>query len=319
MRKPSLVHRILRGHVSRARGNIPLRTVELALTYRCQCSCPHCYADTVPRTTSPLGLDEMTRVIDDAVRAGAFHFILTGGEPLLYGGLFPLLDHLKKKQCIVTLATNGLALTRHLIRRLKNSGIDLIEVSIDYPSQHHDAFRGVEGCYSHAIDMITAGKESGIPFAISTVLTQQKMKDAIPEQMLTLSRQLGCSLGFCFITPNGRWRGRSDRLTQADWSRISKMVSHPSVQLCERNTLLGQRCPAGREKIAITPYGDVFACHLIQYSYGNVRDEHIGAIRDRMVHDTFLAGHDRRFCLPAYNDTFTRTYLEKVGERDEAR
>jgi len=67
----------------------PLR-VDLALTFRCQNNCVHCYAGG-PHETSELTTEQWKEVIDRLHQIGVFILTFTGGEPTLREDLPELL------------------------------------------------------------------------------------------------------------------------------------------------------------------------------------------------------------------------------------
>jgi hypothetical protein len=90
----------------------PVR-MDLALTYRCQNNCIHCYAGG-PHETPELDTDQWKKVIDKLHSIGIFIFTFTGGEPTLREDLPELLRYAQEKGIVTGLITNG--------RRLKDKG-----------------------------------------------------------------------------------------------------------------------------------------------------------------------------------------------------
>lgn len=53
------------------------------------------------------------------------------GEPLIHENLFEMIELAKSSECLVGLTTNGMHLNRSNCRRMVDSGLDIIGVSID--------------------------------------------------------------------------------------------------------------------------------------------------------------------------------------------
>jgi hypothetical protein len=71
---------------------------------------------------------------------------------------------------------------------------------------------------------------------------------------------------------------------------------------------LKRRCPSGKEKIAITCYGDVLGCTLNHISFGNIKEESLKKIWERAGHfSQFKKNSDR--CLAAFDDGHIKNFL----------
>ncbi len=134
--------------------------VVIALTARCNLRCVMCPQVEVRQqlgSTPELTLNELQSIVDDLAASFRWKpFIhLTGGEPLLYHDLLPLVAYVKDRGFRCSLTTNGLLLKRHAAE-LVHIGIDRVHVSVDGPPQIYDRIRGVAGAYDHAIAGIKA-------------------------------------------------------------------------------------------------------------------------------------------------------------------
>jgi cyclic pyranopterin phosphate synthase len=112
----------------------PLGVLRLSLTARCNLACPYC----LPDGTEPPGLltlAQRLRVIEAAVALGAQSLRLTGGEPLLHGGLEELItavQHLRAQGLReIALTSNGALLSAERARALRAAGLDRITLSLD--------------------------------------------------------------------------------------------------------------------------------------------------------------------------------------------
>ena len=87
----------------------PLR-IDLALTYRCNNNCGHCYAGG-PRQTKELSTAEWKQIIDKAQKFEVPNIVFTGGESLLREDLEELIAQAEKLGIVTGLITNGRLLT----------------------------------------------------------------------------------------------------------------------------------------------------------------------------------------------------------------
>jgi sulfatase maturation enzyme AslB (radical SAM superfamily) len=115
--------------------------ITVAVTYNCQCDCLHCsaafYKEEVTRNRNALSLGELQDAVRQAVDLGATCVVLTGGEPLLYEGIYELIASVDPARSVCPLFTNGEFLTERTVEKLKQAGIYGVFVSVD----HADAAR----------------------------------------------------------------------------------------------------------------------------------------------------------------------------------
>ena len=99
----------------------------LLLTRQCNLACTYCNVITKP-DQGTLSVSEWCAIIDKFLKYRHRHFVITGGEPLLYNGVHDIIRHASQK-AIVSLITNGILLTPGSLEELK--GLDYLTVSFD--------------------------------------------------------------------------------------------------------------------------------------------------------------------------------------------
>ncbi len=119
--------------------NRPLGVLRLSLTARCNLACPYCLPDGV-EPPGRLTCEQRLRVIEAAVALGARSLRLTGGEPLLHGGLEELIAAVQPLRALegagpglgeVALTSNGVLLSAERARALRAAGLQRITLSLD--------------------------------------------------------------------------------------------------------------------------------------------------------------------------------------------
>ncbi|MFM8976296.1 MAG: GTP 3',8-cyclase MoaA, partial [Vulcanococcus sp.] len=112
----------------------PLGVLRLSLTARCNLACPYCLPDG-QEPPGLLTLEQRLAVIGAAVALGARSLRLTGGEPLLHGGLAARIEAVqpRRQQGLreIALTSNGTLLTAARARALRQAGLDRITLSLD--------------------------------------------------------------------------------------------------------------------------------------------------------------------------------------------
>jgi pyrroloquinoline quinone biosynthesis protein E len=122
------------------------------------------------RAGTELTTDEWRRVFSEARALGVLQLGLSGGEPLLRKDLDTLVRHARQAGLYTTLITSGLGLTADRARRLRDAGIDHIQISLqdaDPTSAEH-----IAGATSVDKKLAAAAlvRELGVAFTVNVVL-----------------------------------------------------------------------------------------------------------------------------------------------------
>lgn len=96
---------------------------------RCNLDCGYCneyddYSKEVP-------LDTMLERVRHLGRLGATLITISGGEPLLHSGITRIIAEIKKTGAIAGMITNGFLLSKDMIQKLNQAGLDHLQISID--------------------------------------------------------------------------------------------------------------------------------------------------------------------------------------------
>lgn len=114
-----------------------LRYLELQITDRCNLRCKHCYiGETAPKE---LSIKQIIEILKEFEEMQGLRLMITGGEPLLHSNFDALNDVLPGFLIRKVLFTNGLLLSKDLLRGLN---VDEIQISIDGLQKGHDSLRG---------------------------------------------------------------------------------------------------------------------------------------------------------------------------------
>jgi len=187
-------------------GKTPvLRLVAWETTRNCNLNCVHCRAAA---TRGPYGgeLDTPSalRLLDQIAAVGRPIVILTGGEPLLRPDIFDIARYGTDLGLRMVMAPNGTLITESTARRMVETGIKRISISLDGASREkHDRFRGVEGAFDSALRGIEMAKKAGLEFQINTTITRTNLAEIPRIQQLAV--ELGAVAHHIFLlVPTGR-------------------------------------------------------------------------------------------------------------------
>lgn len=189
----------------------PLRLVALEITRSCPLACLHCRGDSHGEAYP----DELTGQEIQSILANIATFarpilIITGGEPLTRPDVFDIASYSTSLGFRTVLATCGRFLDDSTVRKLLDSGVQRISVSLDGASAStHDRFRGVPGAFESAIRGIGAARRNGLAFQINSTLTTLNIAEL--ESLHDLAVSLGAE-GFhpFLLVPMGRGQGIRD-------------------------------------------------------------------------------------------------------------
>lgn len=157
--------------------------MDLALTYRCNNACHHCY-NPAYRQRDELDTAAWTAVIDELWRAGVPHIIFTGGEPTLREDLPQLIAHAEANGQITGINTNGRRLKDpQYVQQLVDAGLDHIQITLEsHDPLIHDKMVGHPGAWQET----TAGIRNALATRLyvmtnTTLLTNnyQSLRDTL--------------------------------------------------------------------------------------------------------------------------------------------
>lgn len=133
-----------------------LERISIELTNQCPKACSFCYNHSGPRGATAWSPEELVAFVLDCAEHGIKAVSFGGGEPLIYEGLFDVLDALRGK-LFRSMTTSGWRLTDFL-DRLAASHPDKVHVSIHFPQQAAE----VAHVISLVLQLQAAGLRSGI-------------------------------------------------------------------------------------------------------------------------------------------------------------
>ena len=268
----------------------PLR-VDMALTFRCQNSCGHCYAGGSHKTDE-LTTMEWKQVIDHLYQIGVFILTFTGGEPTLREDLPELLSYGQKKGLVTGLITNGRRLTDEIyVKSLEEAGLDFVQITLEsHNPEIHDSMTGNIGSWMETV----AGIKNLIPTQIytttNTTLSKYNSGDFL--DTIDFAKDLGIAAFGCnsliysgkaknlaedFVLPLEDLKILLPKVQNKAAKLGLKFLWYTPTQYCRFNPVklgLGiKSCSAAMINICIGPNGDVYPCQSFFESLGNILED----------------------------------------------
>jgi radical SAM protein with 4Fe4S-binding SPASM domain len=278
--------------------------VQWHLTERCNLRCRHCYQE--PNRVFEMTPDEVIKEIDGATEmfqaweedygisvSPSIHF--TGGEPLLFKGLWDVVAYSRESGYRVAMMTNGTLLTKNDATKASSLGIDDIQVSLEGPPDIHDSIRG-KGSFALASrgveELIQVGNR------VSANVTLSRLNAEKIEETAEIARRMGFyAIGFSRVVPCGQGKALLESLLtphevksayqkalSLDTPAFRVRSGDPLAGLClepEPPTGCGitlSGCSAGFSGVTVTSDGSVMPCRRIGLTAGNLKKESLRKI-----------------------------------------
>jgi len=267
--------------------------LSFAITESCNASCSHCsfFSEACKKKKNILTIDECKKVIKESQLLGVSMIAFVGGEPLLREGIEKIIASVDKNLSTTTLFTNGWFLAEKACK-LKAAGLDSVFVSIDSAEEKkHDAIRGKEGMFKKALEGIEAVKNSGLTVGISCCVGKDDFKNGELDKIIELGKKIGVHEVLVFSAiPTGRLKN-CEEMVDDEWGneivhaveKYNQNQNYPGiVSYSHMTNYQGFGCMGGTRYFYINPYGDVNPCDFNHAVFGNILEEPLFKIWDKM-------------------------------------
>jgi PqqA peptide cyclase len=271
-------------------------TLIAELTYRCPLRCVYC--------SNPLELDRHSRELDtetwlrvfaEAEELGVVQVSLTGGEPCVRGDLEEIVAGARRLDLYTNLATSGVPLPRARLERLREAGLDNVQISIqDVVAHASDEIAGLAS-FERKLEAARTAKEIGFPLTLNFVLHRGNLRRvaeiiALAESLdadrleLANSQYVGWALlNRAVLLPTREQLDEARRVAAAARERLKGRMEVLFVTP-DYYAQFPKACMDGwgRRFILISPDGLALPCHAAHtipgISFENVRDRALGDV-----------------------------------------
>ncbi len=283
--------------------SLPL-TAQLEVTDSCNHRCIHCYnLDSEIQNRPIRQVDDETvlkcaqKLIDNQI----FGVIITGGEPLIKKELTKqVICLLKEHQIRVSLNSNLTLFDDDFIAFLKEKKVGVLT---SCPSAVSSSFAKLVGVDNYVRFETNLRKivAAGVKCTVNMVVTKENLHEIreTAETMKTLgcksfaATPMGLNVEYprldllltveevCQVIADLLWIEKALGLKVDVLEALPKCVFPESV-LLEKHAFLNRKCQAGRTVIAVSCNGDVRPCAHNPYSYGNLLEDDLHNIWQKM-------------------------------------
>lgn len=270
-----------------------LFSMSLELTWRCSERCIHCCLDNSQNFCDgdELTLDEYKKILDDAAKFGVVRILLTGGEVLLRADLCDIVEYAVNLGLIVDVYTTGLGMSDEVFDRLCAANIN--SVSFNFyggTAELHDRITGVKGSFDETLKVMLMFRSAGVNTFIKSVVMRQNFHGL--KKLYELGRRLKIDVNVSPKITSGHdgkcaedYRLGSSHSYKAFFTTDALFKANGSRDFVNPKIALpaeGSLCFAGRNSLAIDPFGGVRPCVGFKKAFDSLRRESLSNIWEQM-------------------------------------
>jgi pyrroloquinoline quinone biosynthesis protein E len=267
------------------------------LTHRCPLACPYC--------SNPLELEaragelttaEWADVFAQAGRLGVLQLHLSGGEPMSRRDIVEIVASARDAGLYTNLITSAIGLDRPRLERLRDAGLDHVQVSIqDSEPESADRIAGYPGAHRRKLEVARMVVKAGLALTINAVVHRANIERV--EQLVALAASLGAGRIEVAHTQYYGWALRNrDALmpTREQAMRAVGLLEGLRAQYAGRLVIDAvlpdyysrrpKPCMGGwaKRSLNVTPSGRVLPCHAAEtipgLEFWSVRDHGLAEI-----------------------------------------
>lgn len=260
--------------------------MDLALTYRCNNSCPHCY-NARSRDYPELNTEAWLGIIDKLWKLGIPHICFTGGEATLYNDLDQLIQQAEANGQITGLLSNGRRLAdKRYLNSLITAGLDHVQITLEsHIPEIHDSMVAARGGWKQTVDGIRNAVEAGIFVMTNTTLLRENAESI--DETLAFIADLGVptvGVNALIYAGHGKTVGTGlheeelgpllERVRKKTDALGLRLIWYTPTQYCHFDPVqlqLGVKaCTAAQYNMCVEPDGAVLPCQSFYEPLGNL-------------------------------------------------
>ena len=175
------------------------RLVFWEVTKGCNLRCIHCRATANELSSNyDLPTTKALNLIKQVSQSFQPILVLSGGEPLYREDIFDLAAYANSLGMRVALATNGTLVSEPVARRIVDSGVRRVSISLDgADAATHDAFRGIPGAFDAALRGFEHLRALGMSLQVNMTIARHNAHQ-LPA-VLELARRIGADALHTFL------------------------------------------------------------------------------------------------------------------------
>jgi len=282
--------------------------MDLALTYRCNNNCPHCY---VARDADhpEMDLASWKATLDRVWEIGIPHVCFTGGEATVHPDLVELVAYAEGKGLVTGLLTNGRRLSdAGLVQALIDAGLDHVQITLEsHDPSIHDRMVAAPGAWEETVAGIRNTVAAELYTTTNTTLTRENVP--VITDTVAFIAGLGVPTFACnslIYAGRGTQVGTGfregelgpilEQVREVADEHALRLIWYTPTQYCAFSPLqlgLGVKaCTAALYNMCVEPDGAVIPCQSYYQSLGYILDDPWESIWN---HDLAVSLRERRY------------------------
>ncbi len=268
-----------------ARPSAPYR-MDLALTYRCNNDCTHCY-NARERNFPELQTENWKRILDQLWALGVPHIVFTGGEATLRNDLPELIAHAESNGQITGLNTNARRLAdEKYVQQLLDAGLDHVQITVEScDEQIHDQMMRAKGAFKQTIQGLKNVLATRLYVMTNTTMLRTNVHK-IPDTLDFLAELGVPTIGLNALIYAGQGLSVGTGLHERELQPILEMavektskhrqrlIWYTPTQYCNfdptQSNLGVKGCTASLYSMCIESNGNVLPCQSYYHPLGNL-------------------------------------------------
>ena len=257
------------------------------VTLSCNLNCRHCDLGKFikdEKRIKPEVYGDLTRRLSPVVA------IFSGGEPLLRKDITAIVKAVKQSDGTpyLILVSNGMLLNESNYLQLHEVGVNQFSVSLDFPDERHDEFRGRPGLYKHLEQTLSRLAKLGFrDIILNTAITKANLREILP--LAKKAIEWGVDISYSAYTAlrtgsedyclnNGEDLGilRQAVNELVALRRRDNHIANPKAVLLNTLEFFEQGympdCKAGIRSLVVMPDGSLVPCSLHRSKYATRKE-----------------------------------------------
>jgi len=235
------------------------------ITYRCNLSCPYCYA---PNSHAYISVENNKIIAKKFLELQVGSVVITGGEPLCHPYLSDIINELITNGIEnISILTNGTIVNDELCDLMRKYSIE-VQISLDGYSEETNAPTSGIGNFTKVMKTVTKLESIGVKYSLVNTLTSENI--AFSRQFVDFCEGKGIDYAFFVVKKVGdKLRpdkesliGLYDYLTRIGYNVVDifNCVKMSEQKMFDKVGFPITHCGAGITSLTISPAGDAYPC-----------------------------------------------------------
>lgn len=260
--------------------------MDLAVTYRCNNECPHCY-NARPRDFAEITTSQWKQIIDRLWEIGIPHIVFTGGEPTLRSDLPDLIAYAESIGQITGLNTNARRLSdENFLMKLVEAGLDHVQITVEsHDPAIHNSMVHAKGAWKQTIAGLNNALDTPLYVMTNTTMLRQN-SPYLAETLDFLAEEGVPTIGLNALIYSGHGLDVGTGLAERELPALldlarqktdlygQRLIWYTPTQYCHFDPMqleLGVKgCTAALYNMCIEPDGAVIPCQSYYQPVGNL-------------------------------------------------